>query len=38
MDSMSIESMVKDGVFGSNDMGFGEYIILINFEFKDFCD
>jgi len=37
MDSFSIESMVKDGIFGHGaGIGYGEHLITLNLSFKDF--
>lgn len=37
LDSFSVESLVKDGVFGPGcGLGFGEHLIPINLRFGDF--
>lgn len=39
MDHFSVESMVKNGVFGhGNGMGYGEHIMIIKLEYKDLID
>ena len=35
LDEYSVESMVKDGYFGNQGMGYGEYIVHLNLKFKD---
>ena len=39
LDDFSVESMVKNGVFGDgNGMGYGEHIITIDLRYKNFTD
>jgi len=35
LDEYSVESMVKDGHFGNQGMGYGEHIVHLNLKFKD---
>ena len=38
MDEYSIESMVKNGIFGNSGLGYGEHLVRINLKFQDFSD
>ena len=38
MDVYSIESMVKNGIFGNSGLGYGEHLVRINLKFQDFSD
>ena len=33
MDEYSIESMVKNGIFGNSGLGYGEHLVKINLKF-----
>lgn len=40
MDQFSVESLVKDGIFGygDNGLGYGEHLIEINLHFRDYSE
>lgn len=38
MDDNSIESMVKNGIFGHSGEGYGEHLVRINLKFREFSD
>jgi len=38
MDECSIESMVKNGLFGHSGLGYGEHLVRIKLKFQDFSD
>ena len=40
LDSFSVESLVKDGIFGYGDggLGYGEHLVDINLQFRDFSE